>query len=147
MTLRPVALALSLTGLAFTQNPTHPIRPSEAPVYYEGTVWVLEYSRLKEGAAERAVDALAEDWRARLELARGEGLIVSFKVFLGTAADRHDWDLMTAIELRNMAAIDGLQTRLGALQVAGSRSAADLTTMREVLGTKIVREALLRPPR
>ena len=144
MTLRVLALALSLTGLSLSQNPTRPVRPADATIYYEGSVWVLEYSRVKEGAAERVVDALAGEWRARLELARGEGLILSYRIFLGAAADRHDWDLMTLIELRNMAVVDGLQARLGALQAGAS---SDLTTMREVIGTKVVREALLRPPR
>lgn len=150
MTLRLFALALGLTGLSFSQNPTRPIPPSDAQVYLEGSVWVLEYARLKEGATERYLDSLADNWRATLELARGEGMILSFRIFLGTAADRHDWDLLTMIEVRNMAALDGLQVRLGALQPgASSRRGAlpDLTSLREVIGTKIVREALLRPPR
>jgi hypothetical protein len=149
MPARLLALALSLTGLSFAQNPTEPVRPSDAPVYYEGSVWVLEYSRLRAGAAELYLDLLADDWRARLELARGEGLILSYRIFLGTAADRHDWDLMTMIELRSMAALDGLPMRLGALVPPARRGGAlpDPNALREVVGTKIVREALLRPPR
>jgi hypothetical protein len=150
MALRLLVLALVLGGLSSPQNPTRPIPPADAPVYQEGTVWVIEYARLKEGAAVRYLDALADGWRATLEVARGEGVIVSYKVLLGTAADRHDWDLMTMIELRNMAAIDGLQARLGEVQASPAARRAgspDLTALREVVGTKIVREAILRPPR
>ena len=78
-------------------------------------------------------------------------MILSYKVLIGAAADRHDWDFMTMIELRNMAAIDGLQARLGAVQASpgGRRSAAvtEAATLRDVIGTKIVREAILRSPR
>lgn len=164
MTPRSLAAALCLTGLSVSslvlarapesrQTPTRPIVQAEPPTYMDGSVWVLEYSRTKEGATARYLDRLADDWRALLDQAVGEGLVLSYKVFLGTPADRRDWDVMTLIEVRNMAALDGLNVRLGVIATspAGRRrstgAVADLSDLREVLGTRIVREALLRAPR
>ena len=137
--------------LLLVQQPIRPLTPSERP-YMEGTVWVIEYARAKEGMADRYLERLAFDWRAILDQARGEGLIVSYKVFQGMASTPRDWDIMTMIELRNMAALDGLNLRLGevAANLGGGRRTGpgvDFADLRDVLGTKITREILLRPTR
>jgi hypothetical protein len=129
--------------IAGAQVPLRPVVSPDTRPYADGTVWVMEFSRLKEGAADRALERLAVDWRLTLEAARGEGLVVSYHVFHTAAATPRDWDLATMIEVKNMAVLDVVNARLGEI----ARPRADLSEARDILGTKIAREILLRPTR
>jgi hypothetical protein len=162
MTPRPIVLALAIVSLSAgpvasrpeDQLLTRPVPLSETPVYTDGSVWVLEYVRVKEGATERYLERLADDWRMVLDPAHAEGLILSYKVWLGLPSDHRDWDVMTAVEVRNMGMLDGLSLRLGTIAASPAilkRKPAGtivaLSELREVVGQRLVREAVLRPPR
>src|SRR5262245_35996299 len=159
MTPRPIVLAIAIATLsagpvaspAEDQLLTRPVPLSETPVYTDGSVWVLEYVRVKEGATERYLERLADDWRMVLDQARAEGLVLSYKVWLGLPNDHRDWDVMTAFEVRIMAMLDGLSLRLGTIAASPSivkrRTSLPMGDLREVVSQRIVREAVLRPPR
>jgi len=162
MTSRVLAFILTLSAgvvpsqLIVSGTPQTPVRPrtlAEALPYTDGSVWILEFARAREGSTDRLMEQLADDWKSMLDQATAEGLVLSYKVFLGTPAERRDWDVMTFIEVRNMAALDGFNTRLAEIRaaVAGQRKRTGpvpaLSDMREVLATKIVREAILRQAR
>ena len=159
MTPRPIVLLLAIASLSAAPVPstpedqllTRPVPLSETPVYTDGSVWVLEHVRVKEGANERYLERLADDWRMVLDQARAEGLVLSYKVWLGLPSDHRDWDVMTAVEIRNMAMLDGLSLRLGTIAVSPAimkrRPAGPITDLREVVSQRVVREAVLRPPR
>lgn len=161
MTSRLFVVALSLASLSAGPAASDPaardqllIRPvplSETPTYTDGSVWLFEYVRVKEGATDRYLERLADDWRVVLDQAQVEGWILSYKVWLGLPSDRRDWDVMTAVEIRNMAMLDGLNVRLGVIAaspaVVKRRPAGAVTDLREIVAQRIVREALLRAPR
>lgn len=162
MTSRWFGLALSLSMFAAVpgfsrlsaeddQTPIRPLPPSATRPYMDGTVWVVDFLRTREGSTDRLLERLAYDWRSMLEQARGEGLIVSYRVLHGMPAHQRDWDVMTLIELRNMAALDGFNQRLGEIGAnpIGPRlsRSVDFSDVREVVGTRIVREIVLLAPR
>ena len=159
MTPRPIVLLLAIASLSAApvsstpedQLLTRPVPLSETPVYTDGSVWVLEYVRVKEGATERYLERLADDWRMVLDQAIAEGLVLSYKVWLGLPSDHRDWDVMTAVEIRNMAMLDGLSLRLGTIAVSPAimkrRPGGPIIDLREVVSQRIVREAVLRTPR
>jgi hypothetical protein len=130
------------------QSPVRPVPAPETRPYADGTVWVMEFARIRENGAETLLDRLTQDWRLTLDLARGEGLVVSYHVFHSTSATPRDWDLATMIEVRNMAALGVINARLGEVTGgSGSRFKAGLSDLREIVGTKIAREILFRPTR
>jgi hypothetical protein len=119
--------------------------------YSEGTVSSLSFVRTRPGLTNDYLKNLAANWRKVCEEAKKEGLILSYKVYLGTAANKDDWDVMLQLEYKNMAAMDGMDEKFEAIyakimgpqdkQREGSLKRNDL---REILGEKIVREVILK---
>ncbi len=100
-------------------------------------------------------DAYLNDLRATIARqfaeAKRQGLLLSWKLLRAPAANRDDWDVMIMAEYRNMAALDGLReksepiaaTIAGTAEQRQARAVARLE-LREILGSKLARELVLR---
>jgi hypothetical protein len=119
--------------------------------YKEGSVYSLVFVRTKPGTTNEYLRSAATGWRNLVEDMKKEGLILSYKVFVGSAANKEDWDVMLLVEYKNMAALDGLEEKIQAL-AAKSLGPEDMVKAgyikrnetREVLGEKVVREVILK---
>jgi len=119
--------------------------------YTEGSVYALTFIRTRPGRTNDYLTSLQTIYRKVMEDAKSQDLILSYKVFLAPAANRADWDVMTMIEYKNMAAFDGLQQKWEGIyaksigseqqQRAGSQERGKV---RDILGEKIVREIILK---
>jgi len=134
-------ILLSLPMQSFTQ---------ELP-YKEGTVWEISFIRTKPGMQNDYLENLAAIWRNSAEEAKKQGLILSYKTFLGYAANKDDWNIMGMLEYKNMAVLDGAAEKWEAIyaKVIGSQEQQKVgitkrSEMREILGDKIVREIILK---
>jgi hypothetical protein len=79
------------------------------------------------------------------------GIIVDYAVYEVTPRSQHDPDLYLIVTYKNMAALDGLSDRVEPLvkKVWATRDAAakadiDRESMREILGTQLVRRLDLK---
>ena len=77
---------------------------SQGLPYTEGSVWSVGFVKTKPGMGKEYLKNLAANWRAMNEAAKKEGLVISYKVLQGAAANPEDWDIMLLIEYKNMAA-------------------------------------------
>jgi hypothetical protein len=119
--------------------------------YTEGTVWAVSFIRIKPGLDNDYLRNLSAGWKKVIEEAKKGGLILSYKILSGAAANREDWDMMLMIEYKNMAALDGIDEKFEAInkkvmgseeqQKAGSVERAEL---REISGGKLLRELFLK---
>lgn len=125
-------------------------KPKGIP-YTEGTVWSLSFVRSKPGMTNDYLRNLAAEWRKVADEMKKEGLIVSYKVLMGNAANKEDWDVMTLIEYKNMAALDGIDEKVEAIatKILGNEEKVKggyikRSEIREILGEKIVREVIFK---
>jgi hypothetical protein len=79
------------------------------------------------------------------------GLILDYAVYAVQPRSPHDPDIYLVITYKNMAALDGLtdrvepiQRKIWATREAGAKAAIDRESMREVLGTELVRRLDLK---
>ena len=75
-------------------------------VYNQGTVWSLAFVRTGTNSTNDYLKGLKKTWEASLKDALKEGLIKSYKVLLGPAANQEDYNIILMIEFENMASFD-----------------------------------------
>jgi len=119
--------------------------------YTKKTVWSLTFVRTKPGMTNDYIRNLGAEWRKVAEEMKKEGLILSYKVFMGSAANKDDWDVMTLIEYKNMAALDGMDEKVEAIATRALGNEEKIkggyvkrSEIRDILGEKIVREVTLK---
>jgi hypothetical protein len=119
--------------------------------YTEGSVWSVGFVKTKPGMTNDYYKNLAENWQKTNEAAKKEGLVLSYKILSGPAANTEDWDVMLLVEYKNMAALDGMAEKMEALsaRMMGSQDqrkvgAIKRNEIRDFLGAKLVREIILK---
>jgi hypothetical protein len=123
---------------------------AEAP-YTEGSVWQVTMVHTKPGMSDDYLKGLAKNLKTTLEEQKKQGLILSYKILLGEAATPGDFDIVNMVEYANMAALDGLREKTDpiATKLIGNedqqrQSAMKRAEIREIVGSKLMREITLK---
>lgn len=143
--LRPVLLSaavLSLAGPAVAQRS----RP-----YTEGPVRFVSYIRTKPGKFDEYMKYLQGPYKTLSEALKKDGVIVGYAIYASVPRNPEDWDIVLIVDYKNMAALDGLDDRtdpiaerlLGSLEQRNQQY-ADRGTLRDVLGSRLLRELQLK---
>jgi hypothetical protein len=119
--------------------------------YREGSVWNVSFIKVKPGMLDVYLRDLSSARKRLLDEAKKQGLIVSERMFIGSAANRDDWDVMFMVEYKNWAAFDGLSDKLDALALKIHGPEEKQVQMmvkrietREILGNKVVQEIMFK---
>jgi hypothetical protein len=140
------------SGLSFAQSTTTTTAAegSTAP-YTEGTVWQLTMIKTKPGMTDDYLKGLSKSLKASLEEGKKQGFIVSYKILLGEASSPHDYNVMTMVEYKNMAALDNLRAKTDPIAqktIGGEdqqrEAAVKRAEIREIFGSKLMREITLK---
>jgi hypothetical protein len=145
------ALSLGLAGLCSAQtSPSSKTSGSTAP-YTEGTVWEITMVKTKPGMSDDYLKNLAKAYRATSDEAKKQGIIMDYKILIGDAANRDDFDILLMVQYKNMAALDELREKtdpIAAKLIGGEdqmrQGAVKRMEIREILGTKTMREITLK---
>ncbi|MGI9114226.1 MAG: hypothetical protein DLM52_12690 [Chthoniobacterales bacterium] len=123
---------------------------SDAP-YVEGPVWQLTMVRTKAGMSDDYLKALAKIYKSTNDEAKRQGVIMDYKILIGDASTAQDYDILLMVEVKNMAALDGLRDKLDPInnKLVGSQDtqrqlAVKRLEIREILGDKTMREVTLK---
>jgi len=107
--------------------------------------------KTKPGMGDDYIKGLAKTYKAAMEEEKKLNLVVSYKILLGESSNEADYNMLLMIEYKNMAAFDGLRDKLDpiAQKVLGSederrQAAVKRTEIREILGSKVMREITLK---
>lgn len=94
---------------------------------------------------------LANAYKSTSEEAKKQGIIVDYKILIGDAVNRDDYDILLLLEYKNMAAFDGLRDRTDPIArklIGGEDQMREASVkrmeIREILGTKTMREITLK---
>jgi hypothetical protein len=107
--------------------------------------------RTTAGFADDYLKSLATTWKKVNDEGKKEGVILSYKILSGSAVGPDDWDLLLMVELKNWAALDGINDKFEAIQkklIGGEDAQRQLATkrleIRRILGSKTTQELILK---
>ena len=137
--------AALLAAAAFT------VQAVEGQPYNEGPVSNIDYVKIKPGKFDEYMAYLAGPYRELMDAQKKAGLITSWAIYVTNARNPQEPDMYLVTTYPNMAAFDNLQDRSAPHidKVFGSRKKsfekyAARETMRDVLGSELVRELILK---
>jgi hypothetical protein len=141
--------ALAVTALSMSAISSALADDSKA--YTEGTVVEVTSIRTKPGMFDAYMKWLDTTGKQLREDEKKAGLILDYAVYGALPRSPHDPDIYLVITYKNMAALDGLSDRVEPLQrkiwatrEAGAKAAADRESMREILGSELMRKLELK---
>ena len=143
-----------IAGFAGAQSPS-PNAASTATAtgvpYTEQSVWAITLVKTKAGLDDDYLRSIAQTFKGTMEEEKKQGLIMDYKVLVGDASDRNDFNILLMVEYKNMAAFDGLREKTEPImakvmggQDAQRQLAVKRLDVREILGTKTMREVMLK---
>jgi len=74
--------------------------------YDVGTVWSLSFIRTGANVEDDYLKGIKNTWEASMKEAVKEGLIKSYKILLGQAANQEDFNIILMIEYEKLASLD-----------------------------------------
>jgi hypothetical protein len=119
--------------------------------YKEGSVWQVGFIKVGPNMTVDYLNSLKTSWNSVHAEAQKQGLIVSYMILSGAAANPEDWDVMLLTEYKSMAAIDeaeGKWQEISKKIVGGEDSMKKLNdsraSMRTIYGGKLLREIIYK---
>jgi hypothetical protein len=120
-------------------------------LYKDGAVWTVGFIKVGANMGRDYLNSLQSSWKAVHEEAVRQGLIVSYKILHGSAANPDDWDIMLLTEYKDLASMDGQDDKWDAIEkkVMGSEDNMKKlnetrVNMRTIYGTKLLREVIFK---
>ena len=71
-----------------------------------GSVWAVDFIRVKEGQDIEYARRLADTWKKMLDEQTKQGVVLSYKILTGMPSSRDDFTHLLMIEFPNYAALD-----------------------------------------
>ena len=141
--------------VAWSLIPTIQTSAQVEDTYDQGTVWTLTFIRTAANHGDDYLKDLSKTWVSTMEQAVSEGLIVSYKILQGNAANEDDYNLILMIENKSMADFDPnkeRQAKWDAIQKKlkdnmgeqFDKTVANYDVIRNLQGTKVMRELHLK---
>jgi hypothetical protein len=136
-----MAFMLTLSSTLFAQGKS----------YVDGSVWQIGFIKVNANMTDDYLNNLKNNWKAIHDEAIKQGLIVSYKILQGTAANPEDWDIMLMTEFKNLTALEGSEDKWDAIskKIIGGEDAMkklneSRVSMRTIYGGKLLREVIYK---
>jgi hypothetical protein len=126
-------------------------KADDSKSYTEGTVTTVTSIRTKPGMFDAYMKWLDTTGKQLREDEKKAGVILEYSVYSVMPRSPHDPDLYLTVTYKNMAALDGLDDReeplmkkIWATRDASAKAAVDRESLREILGTQLIRRLDLK---
>ncbi len=148
------ALFFGIADLSYAQNsPTGTSKTgagSNAP-YIEGPVWTLTMIKTKTGLGDDYIKQITGTVKPVYDEEKKQKIILDYKILNGEASGPQDFNILILVEYPNWASFDTLRDKMDPIveKVMGPEDQRRATAVkrldiREILGTKTMREITLR---
>ena len=141
ITLLFMAFALTFSSTLFAQDKS----------FKDGSVWQVGFIKVSANMNVEYLNNLKNNWKATHDEAVKQGLILSYKILQGTAANPDDWDIMLMTEFKNLAAMEGSEDKWEAISkkvIGGEEAMKKLNesrvSMRTIYGGKLLKEVIYK---
>jgi len=141
-------ITLFLLAFALTVNST---LSAQDRSYKDGSVWQVGFIKVSANMNVEYLNNLKNNWKATHDEAVKEGLIVSYKILQGTAANPDDWDIMLMTEFKSLSAMEGSDDKWEAIskKIIGGEDAMkklneSRVSMRTIYGGKLLKEVVFK---
>lgn len=143
---------ISVLCLAMLCVAASSVSAQESRPFTEGAVTVVTAVEIKDGQYDKYMTYLAKTYRPNMEAQKKAGNIVSWSVYDASPRNRGDADVYLTVTYANMAAFDGLDDRMypvsrestGLTREQATQASVDRGSMREIIGTEVIREISLK---
>jgi hypothetical protein len=115
--------------------------------YKDGSVWQIGFIKVNANMTVDYLNNLKDNWKVIHDEAVKQGMILSYKILQGNAANPEDWDIMLMTEYKNLAAVEAAEDKWEAIskKVVGNEDAVkklndSRVNMRTIYGGKMLRE-------
>ena len=111
-----------------------------------GSVWSIDFIRVKPGHTLEYGRELAATWKKMLDDQKEQGLVLSYKILAGPPSNRDDFTHLLMIEFPNYAALDERDKSDATVKkIFGSLAGMEEMLrkregIREAIGTRLLRE-------
>jgi len=103
----------------------------------DGSVIVMTFVRTRTGQDLAYLDALADTWKKQQEALKGEGIILSYKVWQGNAASETDFNVILMTEYKDFRV---MEENADKQTVILQQIARETQTSSQILGDDKIRE-------
>lgn len=146
---KPIALLMALfVSMAFLSSS---VLAQEEDLMEDGSVWQLTFVKLKANMGGKYLQGLKKTWGEAHQQFVDAGLIKSYKILGGQAANEDDFDLLLMVEYENYATFDSNEARdkkyqeiekklRDAMGEEWQKTVEGYASLREIQGTKVMRE-------
>jgi hypothetical protein len=117
-----------------------------------GSVWNVNFIRIKPGMEPAYMNYLATDWKKEQEALKAGGIVLSYKVLSTEGHTPGDYNLILMSEFKDLAALEANEEKADAIaqRVIGNdekqmKGYRDRSEIREVMGSRLAREIVLEP--
>lgn len=122
----------------------------DAKPYKEGAVRQVSFIKIKPGQFNNYMKYLDGPYKAVMEASMKAGLITGWSVYEAQARTPQDPDLILTVNYANMAALDrtdeadAIRAKVAGSLEAQDKAMMDRESMRELLGSQLIRELILK---
>jgi hypothetical protein len=141
----------TITVAALSMSAISSALADDSKSYTEGPVVVVTAIRTKPGMFDAYMKWLDTTGKQIRDEQKKAGLILDYAVYSASPRSPNDPDLYMTITYKNMAAFDGFDDRFEpimkkvfATRDASNKAAADRESLRQILGTEMIRKLELK---
>jgi hypothetical protein len=141
ITILVMAFALTFSSTLFAQEKS----------YTTGSVWQVGFIKVSANMTVDYLNNLKGNWKATHDEAVKQGVILSYKILQGAAANPDDWDIMLMTEFKSLSAMEGSDEKFEAIskKIIGGEDAMkklndSRVSMRTIYGGKLLKEVIYK---